>query len=168
MGVIVLRALHIGLGAFWAGALIFVAVFLEPSVREAGPDGAKVMRGLQARRFMTIMPVVALLTILTGLDLYRRISGGFQAAWITSSVGMSYTIGAVSAIVAFATGVGVLRPAAMRAAGLGARLAEAPEGERAGIQQEMQRFQGRMRMAGRVVAVLLAVALVTMAVARYM
>jgi hypothetical protein len=50
--VITLRLLHIVLGAFWVGTLIFFALFLIPSVRDAGPDGAKVMAALQRRRFL--------------------------------------------------------------------------------------------------------------------
>lgn len=169
MGMIVLRALHIGLGVFWAGALIFFAIFLEPSLRDAGPDAAKVVRGLQTRRFMTVMPIVALLTLLTGLDLYRRLSAGFSSAWITSSVGMTYTIGAAAAIVAFAVGVIVLRPAAMRSGAISAQLGDpSGGGDRAALQQELQGLQGRTRMAGRIIAALLAVAVLTMAVGRYM
>ncbi len=47
---VAMRLIHIGLGVFWAGAIFFIVLFLEPSVRAAGPDGARVMQGLQQRR----------------------------------------------------------------------------------------------------------------------
>ena len=50
------RLLHVVLGVFWAGALIFTAVFLLPSIRDAGPDGAKVAAGLMRRRFLDVLP----------------------------------------------------------------------------------------------------------------
>ena len=47
---VVMRTVHILLGVFWAGTFFFVVLFLEPSVRAAGLDGAKVMKGIQERR----------------------------------------------------------------------------------------------------------------------
>ena len=73
---IVLRLVHILLGVFWAGTLLFVATFLEPSLRAAGPEGGRVMQRLLQRRYLDIMPVIAALTIATGLILYWVVSGG--------------------------------------------------------------------------------------------
>jgi hypothetical protein len=56
---ITLRLVHIALGVFWAGTIFFFVMFLEPSVRAAGPDGARVMQGLQKRQFLNVMPVIA-------------------------------------------------------------------------------------------------------------
>ena len=63
---VMLRLLHVGLGVFWAGTIFFIVLYLEPSVRAAGPAGGAVMQGLQERRLMTVLPVVALLTLVTG------------------------------------------------------------------------------------------------------
>lgn len=164
-----LRVIHIVCGVYWAGTLLFVATFLEPSVRAAGPDGAKVMQALMRRRFIDVMPVVALLTILSGLDLYRRVSAGFSAVWITSRPGMSITIGAVAALIAFTIGVGVMRPAAKKMGPLGQMAQQLPEGpERDARLAEVQRLRGRAAVAGRWVAGLLAIAVVGMAAARYL
>jgi hypothetical protein len=56
---LVLRVVHVVGGVFWAGAILFVVHFLEPAVRDAGPDGARVMQALQKRRYLDVMPVVA-------------------------------------------------------------------------------------------------------------
>lgn len=166
---VVLRILHILCGVYWAGALLFIATFLEPSVRAAGPDGAKVMQGIMQRRFLDIMPAVALLTILTGVELYRKASAGFDPAWIGSSYGTSITVGAVAALVAFVIGVGVMRPAAKRMGPLAQGAQALPEGsEREAQLAEVQRLRRRSALAGRWVATLLAVAVIGMAAARYL
>jgi len=166
---IVLRLLHIGLGVVWAGSMVFVALWMEPSIRGAGPDGAKVMLGLKQRGYFVVLPVVALLTILTGLELLRRISGGFNAGWLTSRTGFAFSVGAAAALVAFAIGVGVLRPAATRMFALGPTVASLPAGaERQAGEAELGRLRRRVTVRVRWVAGLLAITVAAMAVARYL
>ncbi|MGH7676688.1 MAG: hypothetical protein ACREMV_15595 [Gemmatimonadales bacterium] len=165
---IALRLVHVVLGVFWAGTLIFVATFLNPAVRAAGPEGGRVMLRLQERGFMTVMPVVAALTILSGLALYWRISGGLQGVWVGSRMGIAFAAGGVASIVAFVIGVFVMRPAALRVAVLVAGLEQVAEGPaRQARQAEIQALRLRNAAATRWVAGLLGIAVVTMAVARY-
>jgi hypothetical protein len=165
---LIARILHIGLGVFWAGALVFMAVFLEPSVRGAGPDGAKVMQQMMKRGLLNVMPVVAFLTIVSGVTLYWLIDSTFRL-WMYSAYHFALAAGGVIAIVAFAIGVLVMRPAALRAAAIGQGAAQLPEGpERDGKMAEVQALRRRSAVAGRVVAVLLSVTVITMAVARYL
>lgn len=164
---LVMRLLHILLGVFWAGTLMFSATFLFPSIREAGPDGAKVAAALARRGFLNIMPLVAGLNILSGLWLYWRVSGGFQPAFMHSATGMTFGLGATAAIVAFVIGVAVMRPAMMRAGALSQRAAQAPPAERDAQLATVQTLRLRAASAGRVVAVLLALAVAAMALARY-
>ena len=35
----VLRILHIAVGVFWVGSVVFLSAFLTPSIRAAGPAG---------------------------------------------------------------------------------------------------------------------------------
>ena len=69
---IVLRIVHVVGGVFWAGAILFVVHFLEPAVRDTGPDGARVMQALQRRRYLEVVPVTAFLTLVSGYVLYWR------------------------------------------------------------------------------------------------
>ena len=78
MPLILARVLHISMGVFWAGTIVFNAIFLSPSMRDAGPDGAKVAAGLMKRRFLDVMPIVALTSILSGLYLLWR---AWHALW---------------------------------------------------------------------------------------
>jgi len=166
---VTLRILHVLLGAFWAGTLIFNALFLAPAMAEAGPDGAKVMGGILRRRFMDVMPLVALVTIVTGLWLYWRISGGFDPAFSRSPLGMAYGVGGLLAIVAFGIGVGVLRPSMRMIMQLAPRAQQTEnDAERESLMGQVTALRRRSTMAGRAVAVLLAVATALMGVARYL
>ena len=154
-----MRLLHIVLGVFWAGALIFNALFLGPAIRDAGPEGGKVMAALLRRRFLDIMPVVAALSIAAGIWLYWFQSGGFQPAYMRSRMGMTIGFGALAAVLAFGLGVGILRPAMLKAM----KLSQDPAQLTAA-----QALRTRAVLMGRVVAALLGLAVAAMAAARYM
>ena len=167
MLIIVARVLHILFGVFWVGTVMFSAVFLVPAMQDAGPDGAKFGAALARRRFMDIMPPIAGVNILSGLWLYWKVSGGFQPAFMRSGFGMTLGLGAVAAIAGFAVGVRVMRPAMMQAAALAQSAAQAPVAERDAQLAKAQALRLRAGAAGRVVALLLALAVILMAVARY-
>jgi hypothetical protein len=161
------RVLHVGLGVFWAGTLIFTAAFLMPSMRDAGPDGAKVAAGLMRRRFLDIMPLVAIITVLSGLYLYWRVSGGFSAEFMGSPAGMTYGTGALAALVALGLGVGIMRPSMVRAAALSQGAAQATGEERDRAMQAAQALRARAAVFGQVIAWLLAIAVIAMSLGRY-
>jgi hypothetical protein len=165
---LLMRLLHIGLGVFWAGTAVFSAIFLFPSIAEAGPDGAKVGAALMRRRFMQVMPPIAGLTILSGFYLYWRVSGGFQPSFMHSGMGMTLGLGAAAAIAAFVVGVAVMRPAMMRAGALAQSAAQAAPEQRQAQLTAAQAMRLRGARAGQVVAVLVALAVTAMALARYM
>ena len=52
---VVLRVLHIAAGVFWAGAIMFFGLFLEPSIRAAGPGGDQQHGQPVARRRRDLM-----------------------------------------------------------------------------------------------------------------
>lgn len=168
LGYAVLRLLHVGLGVFWAGTVFFTTFLLMPAMMEAGPDGAKVMAGLQRRGFMVVLPVVAIITIISGFWMYFRISGG-SADWARSSTGMALGLGGVSAVLALVFGFTVMRPTQEKITTVAASLAATPEGpERAALAATMQKLRGRMVNGSRLVAFLLLISVVLMAVARYL
>lgn len=161
------RVLHVLLGVFWAGTLIFNAIFLLPSMRDAGPDAAKVAAGLSRRRFIDIMPVLALVTILTGLYLYWHASSGFSPAYMHSSIGMTYGLGGISAIIALGFGVGILRPSMKRASSLTQAMSTMQPDDAARTSAEVQALRAKIGKIGVIVAWLLGFTVVTMALARY-
>lgn len=166
---VVLRLIHIGAGVFWAGGAIVVARYLIPSVQDAGPEGGKVVQALEKRGLMTALPAAAVLAMLSGLVLYWRVSGGFAAQWSRTPTGMAQGLGAVASIVAFVIGVGVMRPATLRAGALAQGLSQVTDpAARDARQAQMQGLRARAARAANWVAVLLALAVAAMAVARYL
>lgn len=166
---LIARILHIGFGVFWAGTIFFVVFLLEPSIRSVGPDGGKVMLALQKRNFMTILPVAAGLTILSGFYLYWISSGGLAPGWMVSSFGITLTIGAISSLVGFVIGLFFMRPTALRVGQMSASIGTAADdAERNDIMAEINVLKSRSRTLTRWVALFLGVAVVTMAIARYL
>ena len=167
--VILARVLHVGLGAFWVGTVIFSAAFLQPAMRDAGPDAAKVAAGLMKRGFMKVLPAASMLTLLSGVYLYWRLSAGFSVAYMATPAGATYLVGGIAAIVGFAIGVSVVRPAMLRAAELTqAGMAAAAPPERASTLGEAQALRAKAEAASTWVTWLLIVTILAMAVARYL
>src|SRR5262245_3589663 len=108
--ILVLRFVHILGGIFWLGSGLLVSFFLVPSLANAGPVAGQVMGALQQRRLFTILPIVALLTILSGLRLIWIASAGFSASYFGTRTGMTFAIGGAAAILAFVLSLVVSRP----------------------------------------------------------
>jgi uncharacterized membrane protein YjgN (DUF898 family) len=167
--VVVLRLLHIVSGVLWVGFACFTAFYLLPAINDVGPDGGKVMAALQRRGLVTILPILALGTLLPGLWLYWRVSEGLNSQFMGSRFGMALGAGAAIAIVAYVIGMLVTRPAILRAAAIMQNIASAPDEQTRQVQvQEAARMRARAGVGGRVVAWMLIVATGAMAVARYL
>jgi hypothetical protein len=166
--VLLLRLVHIVSGCLWVGFAVFVPFYLAPAVQDAGPDGGKVMAALQRRGILTVLPLLAVFTLLSGIWLFWRVSGGQIHAFMTSSVGMTLATGALSAMVAYVYGMTIVRPSMMKAMAAMQSVAGAstPE-ERESLMQTAARYRARGAIGGRVVAVLLILATAAMAVSRY-
>ena len=166
---VLLRLLHIVFGVFWAGAIFAMVLFVQPVVRAAGPEGGRFMAQMRERRFFDVLPVTAALTILSGFELYRRLSAGFNAEWIRSPYGMSLTVGGLAAIVAFVIGMFVMRRATLRVLDLAQEAQRAAEGPaRDAVIAQMDPLRTQAMISARWVAALLLVSVVAMAVARYL
>ena len=163
-----LRTLHVVVGAFWVGVVVFIAAFLVPSVRAAGPAGGVVMQQLvQVRRLSTWLVGAGVLTLLSGIALYWRDSAGFQSAWLGSGPGRAFGLGGVLGPEAIVVGTAVNSPTARELEAITGRVAAAA---RPPVPEEIatiQRLQARLARAMIVTAVLLLLASTAMAVARY-
>ena len=151
---IVLRLVHIGSGAMWVGMMAFMTFYLTPALAEVGPDAGKVMQALQRQKIMIVMPVIALLTIISGIWLMMRLYAG-PSDFAASRMGMALNVGALSAIVAFLIGVIFMRPLMEKA------MATTDPAE-------AQKLRARGATLSQWVARLLMLALGAMAVARYL
>ena len=166
---LILRIVHVLGGIFWLGSGLFTTFFLIPALGRLGPIAAgPVMSALQQRRLFTVLPVVALLTIISGVRLLQIMSGGFAPAYFASRTGQTLLWSGVAAVSAFLLSVLVSRPAAVRSGQLGASLATMPDAERAARATEVEHLRRRGGVASTVAMVLLIGAAIGMAVARYL
>lgn len=166
---IALRLVHVVSAVLWVGMMFFTTYFLLPAIQDAGPEGGKVMAAVQRRGVLTVMPLLAVSTILSGLWLYWRASLGFEPAYMHSRTGMTFGLGGALAIVAYVLGLAVVRPSMMRAMKIMQTLDGArSEDERRGRLRDVERLRARSGTAGRAVAWMLLFAAASMAVARYL
>jgi uncharacterized membrane protein len=167
--VIILRVIHIAAGVFWVGAVFVLFLFIQPSVKELGPEGQRFMGHLTVRRKLPMVIVLAAaLTILAGILLYWRASGGFDVDWITSGPGIAFTVGGLAAIATLALGLSITKPSVDRMGAIGQEIAASGGQPTPSQATEMQRLQTRTVLIGRVSMVLLTIAVVTMATARFL
>jgi hypothetical protein len=155
-------------GVLWGGALIFVAWFLMPSLRAAGPAAGPVMGQLGKVRKMPIyMMAMAILTVLSGIGLMMVASAGAPGLWMQSGPGRTFAWGGVLAILAAIIGMSVSAPGARRMSAVGAAVAQRGGPATAEETAEMQRLQARVQRSTQIVSVLVLLATAAMAVARY-
>ena len=163
-----LRILHIVVGVFWVGTVVFMAAFLSPSVSAAGPAGGAVLQQLMGVRRLPLWIMGAMaVTLLSGLGLYWRDSAGFQSAWLGSGAGKTFGLGAVVAFGASILGMAVNMPTGRRLAEIVGRLQSAGRSPTPEEQATLAALQARLGRASVVAAVLLVIATLLMAIARY-
>jgi uncharacterized membrane protein len=166
---ILLRIVHIGSAMVWFGGAIIAGFFLAPTAAALGQAGQPFMDHLMRRRRMGIFfPIVAGLTILSGAALYWRDSGGLQAAWVGSSIGLAFTIGGLAAIVAFIGGGILVGPSVAVQTAVQNELAAGDGIPTAAQRQRLERAGRRMQLANRIDLPLLLLAGLTMAIGRYL
>ena len=165
---VVLRIVHILAGVFWVGAAFTTILFLQPTAREVGPAAGAFMAHLAGKkRLIDWVLRAAGLTILAGVLMYWRVSGGLDGDWITSAQGLPLTIGALCGIGAFSLGLSVVRPSIMATLAIGAEVAASggpPTPEQAA---KLQEFQTRGKAVGQIIVPLLVIAVSGMAAWRY-
>jgi len=167
--VVVLRLLHIVFGVLWVGFACFVPFVLLPSLMDSGPAAGPVMGAIQRRGLPKIMSAFAGITILAGILLLRRVSGGFKPEFMGSHMGIALSIGALAALIAFAIGMFVVRPTMTKAGILSEGIASATsDADRAALMATIGALRNRGAAGGKWVAWLLLVAVTAMAVARYL
>lgn len=166
---VILRVVHILAGVFWVGSAFFFFAFVEPTARTLGPDAQRFMQHMTVvRRVPMMVTAAAGLTVLAGVLLYWRDSGGFQLSWITSPPGLGVTAGAVFGIAAFVLGLVTVRPQVERLGRLGHEIETAGGPPTTTQLGEIGALTEGLRRAGAIDVALLTVAVVAMATARFL
>jgi hypothetical protein len=167
---LVFRILHIVSGIFWVGSAFFVTVFLEPTAGELGPDAGPVMAHLMDKRKVgQIITGIAAFSVIGGLFLYWRDwhAAASFSVWIGTAFGKILTIGGVCAIAAFFLGAGGIPPTINRMNALGKEMGAAGGPPSPEQMAAMASLQHRLKLISRTDLVLVTVAIVAMATARY-
>lgn len=164
---LVLRVVHVVGAIIWVGSGVLMGIFLAPALASLGPTAGQVMGALQKRKMMTVLPIVAILTILSGIRLMQITSSGFSADYFATTSGKVFAASGLAGILAFLVGIVFNRPIAMKMGQLNQAMSSDPVSKEA-IAAEVKRLQQRAATYGVVVLALLLLAAVGMAVARYL
>jgi hypothetical protein len=167
--VLVIRIVHIFGGMFWLGTVWMTAIFLGPTAEAIGSDAEKFMTYITVKlRYPTIVAIAAGSNVLAGILLYWKDSAGLRLEWITTPTGLGFTFGALCALTGFGIGFGVVKPTAEKLARIGKELHAKP-GPPSGEQlANLHAVQKQLERQEIVVAVVLGLALLGMATARYL
>jgi uncharacterized membrane protein len=165
---ILLRLVHIVTGIFWVGSDLLMVFFVEPTVVALGPSGGAFMQRLTKNtRYAQAMPISALLTVVTGILLFSRVSGDFNRDWLMSTSGVVLGMGSLAGILAFLDGMVLVGPTINRIEQLGGEMDEQqgpPSEDQLG---EMQQLRGRLNRAYQLMIFLTMASIVGMSSARY-
>lgn len=161
---ITLRILHIVFGVFWAGSAIFFAAILQPRLHTL--DLAVRLRVLGA--LIPVMgPVLissAVVTILAGTALALRMRWDNLDAFVDTGWGITMLVGFAASIGAITSGITMIRRAGQMVK-LGGAVVDgtaSPE-----VEEQVTQIGARLPRLARSTAVMVLVAIVTMAVARF-
>lgn len=165
---ILLRLIHIVGAIFWVGSAMFTGFFLIPSLKETPATMGAVAQALAKRGFMTVMPMVGLLVILSGATMIWITSGGHLHEYMGTASGHTFTMAGGLGILSLLVGVIFTKPANMRAGAIGAQIAAATDpAEKGRLGQEMAAAQKKAAMWTMIVTILMVFAAMGMAIARY-
>jgi uncharacterized membrane protein len=168
---IVFRTVHILVGVAWVGSVFLLVAFVQPSVAAIAPAGAPFMVELMGKRRLVDRIIgMGVITIVAGLFLYWHdwhLYASF-GDWLGSAFGASLTIGMVAAIVALALGITVTRPSLLRMLELGRQVAASGGPPSPEIASEIAAVQAKAKIYARASLALLVLAVLTMAIARYL
>ena len=158
---LLLRAIHVVGGVLWVGGVVFVTFFLVPATQALGPAAQPMMQFIMGRRKLSIyLMVLGLVTTIAGALLMARNVSLTDGQWARSPMGIGMSVGAASAILALIVGLSVNMPAAKR-------LGPPKPGAAPLTDEQRAALMGRIALGSRIVFVLLVIAALVMATARY-
>lgn len=165
---VALRLVHVLGGIAWVGFAAFNTYFLIPALGASGPAAGAVMAQLQARKLFTVLPWIALATLLSGLRLLMLTSASFSVAYFDTRGGFTYAAGGAAALVGFFIALTMTRPSMVRVGTLLARRPTAAPEDQVRIDGQVARLRAKAGLSGQVSTALLLASGAAMAVARYL
>ena len=163
-----LRIVHVLLAALWLGSTALVVWFVFPASKEAGAAAAPMMAAIARRGLNRFMGALGGVTVLTGIYLYWRFTGGFTPELSATRSAMVFGTGGIAGILAVIIGGAVAGRNAGRMEELGKKAMTLPDGsERAGLMTQSAAARDRALAGARIVLVLQIIALACMAIGHY-
>lgn len=167
--VALLRLIHIFSGVFWAGSTFVLASFIQPAAAATQPESNKFIQQMMgAGGYVVVQAIAGPLTVVAGLILYWIDSGGLQVSWIATATGLGFTVGGIAALIALYIGLVISRSSALGMAALGKEMQLAGKPPTPEQLSKMKAFQERLTQASVRNAILLAITVAAMAIARYL
>lgn len=165
---LILRIIHIFTGVFWAGFAFFNIIFLQPTIRAIGPDGQKTMQHLtQKTNFLNTLYIAATLTVISGIIMYWILAGS-RFALLPGGHGHSITLGGVAGLAVWVLLMFIIHPIFRRMKAIGKEIQAQGTPPSSEQTAEMQTLVVKLGKVGKLAGILLAIALLGMAAARYM
>jgi hypothetical protein len=138
--------------------------FIGRSIAATGASGKEFAQYLMTRlRMHNFMTAMAISTVVAGALLYWHDSNGFTSAWMTSSAGVGFGIGAVFGLIAFVFGA-IFGSSNSKLAQIGAQIQGKPTDEQL---SRIQAIQKRIKTVSPIHVVSMILAMLFMATARY-
>ena len=158
--IVVLRLLHIVSGAFWVGAILFTAFILRPRLMSPESGANRRLRQSIDRAVNSSTGIAGLITVAAGIGLALRLRWGHLDTFFNSGWGFAILIGFIAAMCAFVLG-------AMEARTISAVNGLSEDNPDSVDAAALQSLEGRILVLGRVHALLVLIAVGSMASARF-
>ena len=163
--IVVLRIVHIVSAVLWVGGAALFFLYIEPTINKLGPDAEKFVEEAIVRRKAPIyFAVISTLAVSAGVALY-------WINWLpaaTTPAGLTFGLGGIAALVAWLGGNLLIPKSLMAVGAIAAEIKAAGGPPSAELMGRMHAAQERLRRIGLADLILLSVAVVAMAIARYM
>ncbi len=161
---IALRILHIVVGVFWGGTVLFSSFILIPRLRGLGPNiEQSVLKSLE--KIMPVFAVCGLITVGTGIAMALRMQGDI-AAYFTTGWGLVMFIAFIVMVISLIDAFVFMAPAESRLA----KMSRGIEGREptAKEAQQLEQLSRRIATYDRIHAVMVLIALIIMPISRFM
>lgn len=158
VGLVLTRIIHILSGTFWVGAAIYLAVLLEPRIRSTSAELERELLNRTSKLNSMWITSAAVVTMLTGMALVSMTPGRSFGDLGSGGWGTMILVGIVATVCAFFVSGGAGAFTAKLRRGLDSD--ESNDSQLAG-------YRRNLALLGYINAVLVVVAVSTMAAARY-
>ncbi len=160
---VIARLVHIISGTFWVGAAIYLAVLLEPSIRSSSAELERQLLSRTSRLNSLWITSSAVVTIASGFALISMTPGRSMSELGDGGWGTMILVGLLASLAAFfISGFAGMATAKLRRAVESASASGIPGSER-----QLANFRRRLSLLGYLNAILVVVAVGSMAIARF-